>query len=260
MAHLDCESPASALESIAEIYDANPKEIQRFFCNFDIDEHYERSKPELSSNEEMQRVLEAHFGPPKNAISRTYWFHLTRTEPGEQFRSGILPLNAVVNSIWDILFRIVINTPHAEHLKAMRTEGVGNFLYNFKIADPLHWGPYAMLVKEIGSHSTSVGNHDYLKLPEIIEEICLGYKARFDKDIQPTIENALIPTIVKFWSEKNNHLYGLSSAVYYVYLSYRRLKLSNLANTCFDGAGVAVPRERIVYVEQKSAELVAQSG
>ncbi|MBS0368112.1 MAG: hypothetical protein JSS57_02810 [Proteobacteria bacterium] len=36
MAYLDSESPATALESIAEIYDADPNAIQRFFCNFDI--------------------------------------------------------------------------------------------------------------------------------------------------------------------------------------------------------------------------------
>lgn len=252
MAHLDCESPATALESIAEIYDTDPKAIQHFFCNFDIDEHYERNRPELPGNEEIQRLLEIRFGEPRNSVSRTYWFHLTRAELGEKFSSGILQLNAVLPSIWDMLIRTVSRTQHAENLKVMREEGVPNFQYKFKTLDSLHWGPYAMLVKEIGSHAANVGNHDYLKIPEIIEDICLGYKQRFGKNIQPIIENSLTPTIVKFWTEESDHLYGLSSAIYYAYLSCRRLKLSGLANTCFDGGGIAVPSEQIVYVEQKT--------
>lgn len=252
MAHLDCENPVTALESLAKIYDADPNAIRQFFCNLDIDEHYERNRPELSGDEEMRRLLEVHFGEPKNAISRTYWFHLTRTKSGEEFSSGILPLNAVLPNIWEMLIRIMSLTPHAERLKVMREKGVQNFQFNFKTPDSLHWGPYAMLVKEIGSHAANVGNHDYLKLPEIIEDICLGYEERFGENIQSTIENSLTPTIVKFWTEESDHLYGLSSAIYYVYLSCRRLELSGLANTCFDGSGAAVPNERIVYVEQKN--------
>ncbi|MCC5641281.1 hypothetical protein LC593_36900 [Nostoc sp. CHAB 5844] len=253
MAHLDCESPETALESIANIYDAAPNEIRQFFSDFDIDEHYERNRPELPGNDEVRRILELHFGEPRNNVSRTYWFHLSRTELGAKFVSGIHPLNSALPNIWGLLIRVVRNTPHAERLAAMRVEGVQNFQYNFKALDPLHWGPYAMLVKEISSHASAASNHDYLKLPEIIEDICLGYEEQFGEDIQTTIENALTPTIVKFWTEESDHLYGLSSAIYYAYLSCRRLELSGLANTCFDGGGIAVPSERIVYVEQRNA-------
>lgn len=253
MAHLDCENLATALQSIANIYDVDTDEIKRFFCNFDIDEHYERSKPELAGNEEMRRLMDIRFGTPRNEISRTYWFHLTRTKSGGKFDAGILPLNAVLSNIWEMLIEIMSDTPHAERLKTMMTEGVQNFQYEIKTSDPIHWGPHAMLVKEIGSHAAIAGNHDYLKTPEIIEDICLGYEARFGEDIQPTIKNALTPTIVKFWTEAPDQLYGLSSAIYYAYLSCRRSELSGLANTCFDGRGVVVPSERIVYVEQRNA-------
>lgn len=253
MAHLDCESAETALESIANIYNVAPNELRQFFCEFDIDEHYERNRPELSGNDEVRRILELHFGEPKNNVCRTYWFHLSRTEFGAKFESGIHPLNSVLPNVWAMVIRAVSKTPHAERLKKMRTEGVENFQYNFKTSDPLHWGPYAMLVKEIGSHADTVSNHDYLKLPEIIEDICRGYKEKFGENIQPTIEKALTPTIVKFWTEEGEHLYGLPSAIYYAYLSCRRLELSGLANTCFDGGGIAVPPERIVYVEQKKS-------
>ena len=251
MAHLDCECPATALQSIADVYEAKPEAIQQFFCSFDIDEHYERNNPEMFGDEEMRRLLEARFGEPKNAITRTYWFHLTRAEAGAKFGAGILPLNIALPSIWEVLIRIMGNTHQSDRLKTMRAEGVRNFQYNLKTPERSHWGPYAMLVKEIGSYAAIAGNHDYLKTPEIIEDICLGYKERFGEDIQSKIEDALVPTIVKFWTEEPDHLYGLSSAIYYAYLSCRALEMSYLANTCFDGSGTAVPSERIVYVEQQ---------
>jgi hypothetical protein len=253
MTHLDCESPVTAIGSLAFIYDIKPEQLVDFFRRFDIDEHYEANKPDLAGHDETRRLLENRFGPPKKHITRTYWYHLTRTERGASFDDGLLPLNAVLPRVWQMLLRVVSGSHHAERLLNMYEQGVENFHYNLKAPDPLHWGPYTMLVKGIGACATSVGNHDYLQIPEIVEDICSGYATRFGESIQSMVERALVPTVVKFWSEDQEHLYGLTSAIYYAYLSNRGLALSGLANTCFDGNGRTVPKDRIVYVEQTNA-------
>lgn len=250
MATLDCENPDAVLNSLSEIYLVEKVQLIEFLQKLDIDAHYEANKPELDSKEEMRRLLENCFGPPKENISQTYWYHLTRAEAGANFEEGLLPLDIVLPRIWQMLLRIVGNSNHAERLIAMSKEGVSSFQYNLKTTNSLHSGPYAMLIKEIGACANSVGNHDYLKIPEIIEDICSGYETHFGESIQPIIELALTPTVVKFWSESKDHLYALSPAIYYAYQSCRGLELSSLANTCFDGKGKAVPKERISYIEQ----------
>lgn len=250
MASLDCESPDAVLNSLSDIYQVEKVQLIEFLQKLDIDAHYETSKPELDSKEEMRRLLENCFGPPKENITRTCWFHLTRAEAATNFDEGLLPLDIVLPRIWQMLLRIVGNSNHAERLIAMSKEGVSSFQYNLKTTNSLHSGPYAMLIKEIGAFANSVGNHDYLKIPEIVEDICSGYETRFGESIQPIIELALIPTIVKFWSESTDHLYALSPAIYYAYQSCRGLELSSLANTCFDGQGKTIPKERISYIER----------
>lgn len=247
---LDCENPASAVESLAQIYDTTQDCLFDFFRSFDIDEHYELNIPELSGAQEIRRILEERFGPVQRFITRTYWYHLSRTVKGASFEEGVLPLNAALPRIWQMLFRMFEGSHHADRLRSMAEQGVENFQYNYKTPDPLHWGPYGMLVKDIGFCAAAVTNHDYLKIPEIIEDICCGYESRFGERIQPTVEKSLVPTIVKFWAEDAECMHGLTPAIYYAYLSCRGLELSSSANTCFDGRGKVVPKDRIVYVEQ----------
>ena len=45
-----------------------------------------------------------------------------------------------------------------------------------------HYGPYAMLVREIAFNSQVVGNHDYLKIPEIIEDMCMDVQKVYGVD------------------------------------------------------------------------------
>jgi hypothetical protein len=76
--------------------------------------------------------------------------------------------------IWDMLLEIFKSTQHFSQLKSMRGRSIGNDLYQLKVPDPFHWGPFAMLVKEVAFHAHSVGNHDYLELAEIIETFAMS--------------------------------------------------------------------------------------
>lgn len=142
MTHLDCENPTSAVQSLAQIYDTAQDRLVDFFRSFDIDEHYELNRPELSSDQEIRRIFEGRFGPVRRCITRTYWYHLSRTVKGASFEEGVLPLNAALPRIWLMLFRMFKDSHHAGRLRSMAEQGVDNFQYNFKTPDSLHWGPY----------------------------------------------------------------------------------------------------------------------
>lgn len=258
MAYLDCETVESTISCIAEVYGVRPEQITAFFDQFDIEQHFARKRPEGDGAHETKRLLEDLYGQPKHVITRTYWFHLTRVPEGTSFQDGILPLNEALPRIWGMLHNL-LETKHASRLKAMALDGVSDFQYTLKTTDQIHWGPYAMLVKAIGVCAESVGNHDYLKVPEIVEDICNGYEEVYGESIHPLIEDLLVPTIVKFWSEDPEDQYGLDSAIYYAYLSHRKMELSLSANTCFDGRSSTVQPNRIVYVEHLSNGLTGCS-
>jgi hypothetical protein len=131
----------------------------------------------------------------------------------------------------------------------MSTEGVSNYHYKLKTPDPFHWGPFAMLVRDVAFVPERLANHDYLRLPEIIEDICNGYRAKYSISIHKEVIGALVPCIVKFVVRGNRGVVGIAPAIYYVYRSMRREPLSDYANTCFDGCGKVIPRADILRIE-----------
>jgi hypothetical protein len=247
MSHIDCEDLHSTLQCLSDIYAVDQNELTQFFRSIDLELHYRTRNPSLSSEDELQRLLEERVGPPSNPPSRAYWFHLTRVLPGTSFADGILPLDQALPRVWSLLEHLFAGTPQEVRIKTLRQSGVPDRQYNLKTTDSLHWGPYAMLVKEIAFCADTASNHDYLKTPEIIEDICSGYAKRFGEEIQSEVENKLVPTIVKFWSED---VYGLASCIRYAYAAIHHEELGHTSNTCFDGAGCTVPPSQIVYVQQ----------
>jgi hypothetical protein len=117
------------------------------------------------------------------------------------------------------------------------------------LGQPLLGGPYAMLVRESAFRAREMGNHDYLWLPEIMEDICNGYRVAYGDVIHERLCNALTPFIVKFWSTRILGKNCVESAMYYLYSTAHEEELCDLANTCYDGANSRVPPERIVCVE-----------
>ena len=67
-----------------------------------------------------------------------------------------------------------------------------------KVRNPFHWGPYAMLVKEIAFVTDEVRNHDYLDAPEIVEDICFTFSDKYNFDLLRIFKSNTYPCIVKF--------------------------------------------------------------
>ncbi len=247
---LDCESRSAALGSIAAIYGVATDSIDDFLRTFDIDAHFLEVGPLRSSCQELSIVFESRFNLIPKPIDRVCWFHLTRVAPSEKFSAGVQPLSTSLEYVWQTVLNVFKESPYYSNLLVMKRDGVPNFHYTAKIGNSFHGGPYAMLVRAVAECPVEMGNHDYLRLPEIMEDICNGYLQAHGEYIHDQLMQALQPTIVKFWSTKDLGFGCVESALYYLYLTAHDERLNLWCNTCFDGENEAISSEQIICVEE----------
>jgi hypothetical protein len=94
-----------------------------------------------------------------------------------------------------------------------------------------------------------MANHDYWRVPEIIEDICNGYDKQFGKSISADVGKALTPCVVKFEVRDDSARSLLEPALKYCWCKANDQPLHIGANTCFVGQGKAVPNECIKKIE-----------
>ena len=242
---LDCESESSTYRSLSNLFSCSKNDLISLLATIDIEAIYKdfESSPHIPPDEYVfQKAIEA-FGV--NAAPKIIcWFHLTRTTKDATFKQGILPLGKALNGIWETLFNIFKGSEHYENLIDLKESGVKNYHYNLKTPDSFHWGPFGMLVKESAFKAKEMGNHDYLWLPEIIEDICNAYHDKFGFFIHDDVVKSLKPCIVKFKSHYRHDDGCVEAALYYLHACIQRERLCIDANTCFDGKGKIIPYKR----------------
>lgn len=126
---LDCESRASALASLAAIFNVEMTALDAFLRPLDLDTHCSARRLPHPNETELLHLVGAKFGNPKH-IDRVCWFHLTRTHPKSDFRDGIQPLSTARAHVWETILEAFRNTRHGERLSRMRREGVSRLLKN----------------------------------------------------------------------------------------------------------------------------------
>ncbi|KZC20055.1 MULTISPECIES: hypothetical protein [Rhodanobacter] len=250
---MDCESRESALASVSQIYGVSGIEIDGFLQAFDLEAHYENSDPKYPGDQELRRIFECSLDCRASRLDRVFWFHLTRVRPGADFAEGIQPLSVSLECVWQTILNVFRGTEHETRLLNMRRNGVPNFHYELKADDALHAGPYAMMVRAVATRSEEIGNHNYLWLPEIMEDICNGYLGAYGTALHTELSQALTPTIVKFWSAKRCGIDCVEAALFYLYQTAHAERLSLGSNTCFDGENQTVLPEQVVKVESLAA-------
>lgn len=249
MLALDCESKESAFDSISAIYGVPAIEIESFLRETDLDRHYATTNPQQPADRELTNLFKKAFATSPAPVQRVFWFHLTRAKPGATFARGILPLDAALDDIWDTIFEVFKDTSHGRHLRNLKQNGVpNNYQYNLKLGSPFHGGPYAMLIRESAFRSKEMGTSDYLWLPEIMEDICNGYQKEYGCNIHDDLSDALVPYIVKFWSNNKAGTDYVETAMHYLYCIVNDQEMSTSANICFDGMNAVVPAQQIVDV------------
>lgn len=247
--YLDCESQDSTHLSLTNIFRCSTEDLTALLSSIDIEAIYKDGG--FSHIQPLEYVYQKAIKTFGVNLDPKYicWFHLTRTTRDATFEKGILPLGKALNRIWETLFNIFEGTKHHKNLVELKASGVENYHYNSKTPDPFHWGPYAMLVKEVAFNAEEIGNHDYLRLPEIIEDICNAYHDKYKFSIHGDVIKSLKPCIIKFKSHFRNDHYCIRAALYYLHATIWRAGLWDETNTCFDGGAKTVPFKNIMKIE-----------
>jgi hypothetical protein len=249
MVTLDCETYSTTIKSLSKIYRVTTDDLESFFLKFDIEDHFERNNPDKMGYEELRLVFENECKTEPLELDNVNWYHLTRCLEEETFNEGILPLSKSLEKVWNMFFSCFTGTEHYANLVDMHVTEVNNDLYNFKVGDDLHSGPYAMLVKDVAFNAKKIGNHDYLGIPEIVQDVCRGYEKRFNVSIEKQLKRMLKPKVVKFISKKKTDVSCIEAALYYAYLCFNDSELTLNSNTCFNGENTIISPENIVYVK-----------
>lgn len=247
---LDCESFDAALQSLAQVFNCNPAVLRQFLANPEIGAYYEANCDTLPDfREYLYLVVEKHFGPA-SPLDAVCWFHTTRVAPGTSFSEGILPLGAVLPQLKVTLIEIAEDIEVKQNLRAMlAADSVADHHYQNKTTDELHWGPYAILVRDVAFCASRLSQHDYLGMPEIIEDICNGASQPLSSKLTTLFERRLKPTIVKFKNVFNDDERCISTALCYVSACIHDGKPDGNSVYCFDGENVPVSPANILKVE-----------
>ena len=247
---LDCESFDTALGSLAEIFQTTPDDLKALLSSKEIGTHYEthwRKLPDFSDY--IYALTVRHFGCPL-PLDAVCWFHTTRVLPGTTFSEGILPLDAALPSLKERLLAAIDDDSVREKLRdAFQSGRVGDHHYATKTRDSMHWGPYAILVRDVAFCARELSQHDYLAMPEIIEDICNGFDDPMREALEGVFRAKMRPATVKFAAPVDDGEAYIATALCYVHSMIQEGKLDTNSVICFDGKNNQIPPQDILKVE-----------
>jgi hypothetical protein len=245
---LDCDSFDTALKSVSQIVDCSPEDLLARLRSFDFDS----LSPHQRREREYEDLLTFHtLGCDPDALPvppAIHWFHATRVPVTTTFKDGILPLLMVQEQIWDFLRKLAtqwLTTTEWRDFRMRMSTGESWWPYNLK--QQLD-GPFGFLCREIIFTPKEFSHHDYLGIPEIVEDICghLHYPIR--EALIEKYKATAHPCIVKFRSTVPCS-YVLVKALMYLHIVATRGKPCMGCNTCFDGEGTPVPFNEILRID-----------
>jgi hypothetical protein len=250
---LDMETDESAYESLKTILTVSRDELNRFFDKVRVSDFTENPpRAARTFGEYLLKGIEKIKGKSK-AIDRTCFFHFTRVSQEESFKDGLLPLGIIVERIWQGLRALVkTNCPEAEWKRFRKefnqSQHHSAYLYRLKVNDATQWGPYAFLIRNTDHRENGERNHNYLRTPEIVEDICTVYREIFGFDLLSAYMQSTVPCVVKFYLDEK------IDRVLSVALSHLHNRFKNLG--CFDECeyshntnGELIPFNRISKIE-----------
>lgn len=259
MTWLDCTNLDTTLTSVAAILGTNMAKLREAILAYEASRFEDRSEdPSEDPYARMPSEVVTALGSDVEAVEfdGAHYFHGTRVfEPDAILRSGLLPLNQMVEPIWAVLFELVQDVCDPVDWQVFRADleagggGHDGWLYRTKTRDTASsFGPFAVLVRHVLFKSDAVGNHDYLGCPEIVQDIARVFRSSFGVDLEERFREASKPVIVTFRSS-SAWTGSLRAALWYVFDMLRDAEVTSNANECFDGGGCPVAPDEIVSVE-----------
>ena len=236
---LDCETYEIALHSVSQIMRIPQEELRSHLANINYEVLYEEHQFEFPFEEFVLQTVCNKFCVNDFRIDLIYWFHLSRTMHPEWFsEKGILSLREM-----EPLLRADIETlrqqmPNPPHYTCSGTT------YRM-LHDSSRQGPFAMLVKDVAFCHDKIGHHDYLSIPECVEDM--------GADIAKLFYNNSASVIVKFHAVPQfaAETY-LEHVLCYLYCAFNQKELFFGCNTCYEAPLHKILPEDIVYVEEVS--------
>lgn len=258
---LNCEDLENTYKSLEEILGIKEFQFRLLFDDINIEGFYKREElftkvRSLATSEEFDCV---------------YWFHATRVPLTTDFSQGILPLQEVIELIWDFLYSLVktdissetwnefkkyMNSPKV----SQRNDdfGVRVMVFQQRTKKNHLCGPYASLIKDYILSSSGESYRKYLNKSEIIEDICICFDAIHNIDLKKKYQEHSKPCIVTFRNcftntnvveEIRNKEKYLATAVYYLYSNHKKNEIDGSNFSDFDNKGVLVKQSDIIKVE-----------
>lgn len=225
-------------------------DVEHFLSALDLDAEYEKRNQPVPGDEYLTELFQRRFGKSIQNWNSVYWFHLTKVPADVDFTEGILPLRLSLPKLWKTLISLQYDPRKRAILEKLRDTRVPNFQYNLKVGRSFADGPYAMLVKESAFQSNAIGNHDYLRTPEIVEDICNGYEQETGERMLDEVLEALKPCIVKFEDyDADDQPHLMKVLIHYCWSKCRSEELCFFSNTCFDAKGRTIPLSAIRRIE-----------
>lgn len=252
---LDCETIESTYFSLSNILELDKNEIEHFLKKVDIEEYYNKHPySDYGADELLLNKIIKNY-KVKIQVDKVCWFHLARTMNINTYSDGIYPLGHYIDDLWSILYSLVKEKideyEWKKFKKRIETDYDNHFanLYRMKVKDEFHWGPYAMLVRDVAFNSKEIGNHDYLKTPEIVEDISICFEKIYGIDLMENYIKNSKSIIVKFISE-NVKEYYIGAALNYLYSKLHNFKMSLDCNACYDGKAMIISKKEILNIKE----------
>ena len=250
---LDCSSGESALMSVSIGFGCTKEQLTNALLSIDLDKIYERDGSEISipCEKYLYEHIKLFFGEHL-PLDEVVWFHGTRTTKNNKFESGVFPLNEALGTVWDIIISEAPSETCRNNLVLMLENGIDNYLYQLRTEDHSHWGPYGILVRDVAFNTSDLSQHDYLAMPELIEDIINAYRETFGTCLYAHYNQMLVPKLVKFKCNYRLDSGCIEAALGYLYSFVRGEPISGMAVTGIDKNGQRIFPEQIMMVEQIS--------
>jgi hypothetical protein len=244
--YLDCQNVDAALASFAAACQRPVAAVTEAILAYRAD--WGEFEPHLvaAGPSEVFRLLEVTDADV--AFEGAYYFHGTRVFDPATFRQeGIQPLGKVIDRLWTSLHTLVADTVTDMQWRRLRAAieagaGDGDYQYCLKTEHPSLHGPYALLARE--HHLPREGHHDYLAIPEIVEDIARSCGL----DLAQRFQDATTPCVVKFRTACADTDI-LHASFWYIHGILHDGKPGWLAQCDYDGRGQVVPPEDVIGIE-----------
>jgi hypothetical protein len=246
--YLDCQNIDAALSSFAAACRRPVDDVAQAISSYAADWSEFEPQFRTAGPREVLQLLDVASADIE--FEGAYYFHGTRTFDAAMFsREGILPLNQVTDRLWVSLYGLVADTATDVDWRRLRegmeTGALGHHSY-------LYWlktkgssglgGPYALLARE--QHYPREGHHNYLAIPEIVEDIARCC----DLDLARRFQEATTSCVVKFLhTDKDMDI--LHAVFWYIHGMLHDGKPGWLAQCDYDGRGSAVLPGDVMAVE-----------